>query len=1380
MRDPVILGHLITMVYNSSKNQGDRKNGKQREANLYKEAPVRFFNNVKSNYFIMRNPYNCVRTTVDNFKRNDWPIFQVGMLDVRFNPDCGTRAQYKLNFQGAIVNAVDKMRLQSLTTIMADVKEMIGSLFGALRSMLRVAQRCTFANATALIDWLLDAVLLLADVLTRRKVYGTNIIITLLRVFKLYKDIPMQTQSWSGLVMSLLSFGVPQSIVDIVKRMSLFTNSKVMDDFSLFHQLINACMDTLSSFVDSIGFSDNIIVTQIRAYSRTLLEHHILLAEAKSLHKKLSKDKKLFSELSVRQKIFSLHKKMTDNVVLLDWARTSPSVASEIADIKELNKLALAYENNSRPEPVCMAFEGPPGVFKSTIMSMMIAALNKSVYSHQVKSLMDGKDFYDQYDNQDIMLMDDLGAGGDSQFRFIVNLVSPIKYPLDCASEKLKDTKFFTSEAVLFTTNRFSTIRATTASSGIADLNAVKRRVILIDFSKIQRYPGENWIQGEVTAKEFSLQDQEYVPLFSLNIPAICNVANRERFIGWLCAIYESSVKLKQQYDTRNVLDETTLEAIRESTKAWRLNPQTEAPGAPGNTQHFSLNFLQHGIELCKSIIMERMDYFSNFVPPTRTILDSIWNNVPTISTDTAFWGTIIGMTAGMLAYTTYYAGYTYELDSMVLQKEQELKNMVVTGNTMAETIAKQTFFVEFIDSQGKKEKATGIISGHFIIAPWHAAKECVRITVLSKVADCRLLDNAPVSRVYTSFLSDVVILKMPETLIVPFKSLAKVFDYNCITMRGHTLITPFGCLPVNKHHAGVSIVYLSGMFLELNETNSYPYAFSMAGLCGSLLLDNTSGIIGSHIAGNDEYGRALLWPPNIKDDILQVIQNDKFLLNVDFKDNGKLPSGTQLDADYKQFTPKETKMIPTHLVAMEITEFKEPVDLSKYGPHTVKTIAKKSFEKVKEINDSELDFGLDYLNTLIEPYKKLSEADTVSGFDRVAKINADKSTGIGCEKDRKAYINFKDKKFTPLLQQEIEDLRKNVLEDEYVNLDLWIAKETLKDEIRPSEKEREPRSFRVLRFPINVLCKQYTGEMVNNIINHKFSNGIMIGINPYAEWSTLQTVVSKRSKGIIAADIKKFDGGMLPQVQHGVIKIILDKFRPTPGRENYFEDDKKILQAILHSFVTNPVAVNDDVYLTTHSMPSGCYLTAIMNSMVQKVYTAMWYKHQVPEGTVTSFKQDVYDAVYGDDKLCSIRGKTEILNALTMRDYFQLIGLDLSTADKQIITMPFDKWEEVNFLKRKFQYHPRLKKVMCPLVDSTFHSMLAYADSSKDYAEVMDGKIRSYQHESFLRADHEMNMCKLTILLEDMYDEKYPLLGDEELLYMFEHNEIEYKPYDE
>lgn len=1377
MRDPVILGHLITMVYNSSKNQGDRKNGKQRVASLYKEAPVRFFNNVKTNYFVMRNPYHCVRTTQDNFKSKDWPVLTVGLLYVRFNPDGGTRLQYKTVFQQAVLDTVDKMYVQSLTEMMTEIKEMIGSLFGALRTMLRIAQKCTLSNATALLDWLFDAVLLVSDILTRRKVYGMNIIITLLRVFKLYKDIPLQTQSWSGLIMSLISFGVPQSIVDIVKRMSLFTSAKVMDDFSLFHQLINACMDTLSSFIEQIGFSDNIVVRQVREYSKTLLEHHVLLAESRSLYKRLNKDRKLFAEADVRKKIFSLAEQMQSNVVLLDWARSSPSVMAEMNNIKEIQKLALAYENNSRPEPVCMAFEGPPGVFKSTIMSMMLTALNKSVYSHQVKSLMDGKDFYDQYDNQDIMLMDDLGAGGDSQFRFLVNLISPIKYPLDCASEKLKDTKFFTSEAVLFTTNRFSTIRATTASSGIADLNAVKRRVILIDFSQVRRHPGESWISGTVAAREFSLEDKEYVPLRSLNIPAECNVINKTRFVGWLCAIYEQSVALKKQHDNANVLDEDTVTAIREATRQWKLN--TQAIGDPEDTPHFSFGFLQHGFEVCKSVILERMEYFSSYIPPMRTIFDNFLTSTASISTDAIFWGTIIGLTAGMMAYAVYYTGYTYEIDAMVLQKEQDLKNMVTTGNTMAETIAKQTFFIEFVDGQGKKEKATGTISGHYVLAPWHAAKDSVRISVLSKVADCRLLDNAPVSRVFTSFTSDLVILKIPETLIVPFKSLVKAFSYTCNTMRGHTLVTPFGCLPVNKHSAGTSVVCLSGMFLSLNETNSFPYAFSMAGLCGSLLLDNVHGIIGSHIAGNEDYGRALLWEDNVKDEILSVIRNDKFLLDIEVKDNGKLPSGIQLDADYKQFTPKATKMAPTHLIGMQMPMTKEPVDLIKYGPHTVKDVAKKSYEKVREINDDELNFGLEYLDTLIEPFYKMTEKETVAGFDRVAKINADKSTGIGCEKERSAYIDFNKHQFTPLLQKEITALRTNVLEDEHVNLDLWITKETLKDEIRPLSKEREPRSFRVLRFPINVLCKQYTGGMVNDIINRKFTNGIMIGINPYAEWNDLHNVISKHSHGVIAADIKKFDGGMLPQVQHGVINIILNKFKGKSGENEEHRKEREVLRAILHSFVVNPVAVNDDVYLTTHSMPSGCYLTAIMNSMVQKVYTAMWYKHQVPSGTVTSYKKDIYDAVYGDDKLCSVRAKEEILNALTMRDYFQKIGLDLSTADKKVITQPFDKWDDVNFLKRKFIYHPKLKKIMCPLIDETFHAMLAYADTGKNYDDVIEGKIRSYQHESFLREDHEINMFKLTVMLGS-YGEVYPLLGDEELLHMFVHNEVEYTSYDE
>lgn len=1358
MRDPVILGHLIIMVYNSSTNQGDRKNGNKN---------FLFINNCFSNYFIMANPYRCVRTNKTAFASNEWPVLKCGLLLVKFNPAAGIRSLYRESFIQSVLTHVDKMRVQGLAEIVSDIKELLVSVFGVFRTMVKVVQKCSnMKTATALMDWLLDAILLLSDILTRRKVYGMNIIITLLRVFKLYKDSPLQAQSWQGLLVSLASFGVPVAVIDVVKRMSLLSNTKVLDDFSLFHQLISVCMDTLASFIETLGFAQSPIVKQVKEYGKDLIQHHSLLADIRDLCKMVKKDRRVFSESQFRGKIFSTHEKVSGNTILLDWGKTSPSVANEISTIKELNKLALAYENNSRQEPLCLCFEGPPGTFKSTIMSLLLKALNKSVYSHQVKSLMDGKDFYDQYDNQDIMLMDDLGAGGDSQFRFLVNLVSPIKYPLDCASEKLKDTKFFTSEAILFTTNKFSTIRSTTSGSGIVDLNAVKRRVLLIDFSHIKRKG--DWIEGILKASEFSLEHKEYVPLFSIDIAPECDVSNKVKLLGWLSAIYELSIELKKSHVNNNTASNDLLEEIRKSATEWKS--KTQSAYDPYTGEGIFQSYMQHAYAVCSSFVEERAAYFASYVPPTRTVMSNFVSKCEEVSNDMIIWGSIIGVSSILLSYGLFTYFFSQEQDTMQLQKEQDIRCQVVQGSTMAEAVAKQTFFIEFVKPDGSKERATGTVSGHFILAPWHAAKDCIRLSILSKVADCRLLDNAPCTKVYEAYSNDLVILKIPETLIVPFKSLVKVLDYKCDALRGHTLVTPYGCLPVVKRTAGCSILNIYGKNFQLDDSNSFPYTYSMDGLCGSLLFDNATGVIGAHIAGNEQYGRALKWNAGVFSEVMSLLKGDRFLLDLDFKDNGKLLSGTQLDANFHQSTPKTTKIEPTVFSHM-FPKHKEPVDLSKYGPHTVKDVAKKSFAQVKEISQVELTFGLDYLSTLMEPFSSLSEQDTVKGFDKVAKINMDKSTGIGCDKDRSAYINFERGYYTQLLRKEIKDIENNLLEEEHVNLNLWIAKETLKDEVRSVTKNKEPRSFRVLRFPINVLCKQLTGEMVNNIIANKFSNGIMIGINPYSEWETLYNTVGHKAKGLIAADIKKFDGGMLPQVQHGVVETILSFFQGT-------YKEKELLKGILHNFINNPVAVNDDVYLTTHSMPSGCYLTAIMNSMVQKVYTAMWYKHQVPSATVTQYKSDVYDAVYGDDKLCSVRNKEDILNAITMRDYFQLIGLDLSTADKKEITQPFDSWEDINFLKRKFVFHPVLKRIMCPLIDETFYSMLAWWDTSKDFSDVIDGKLRSFTYESYLREDNDINREKLKNYLDNVAGMTWIMPSNIEMYRQFHKNEVEYTTY--
>lgn len=203
------------------------------------------------------------------------------------------------------------------------------------------------------------------------------------------------------------------------------------------------------------------------------------------------------------------------------------------------------------------------------------------------------------------------------------------------------------------------------------------------------------------------------------------------------------------------------------------------------------------------------------------------------------------------------------------------------------------------------------------------------------------------------------------------------------------------------------------------------------------------------------------------------------------------------------------------------------------------------------------------------------------------------------------------------------------------------------------------------------------------------------------------------------------------------------------------------LIQALAGTLTNSVVIVSKDLYITTHSMPSGSYLTAIVNSIVNKLYTAIWYFRNVPKPTTLGYWTDVSDYVYGDDKLNVVRNHYHSLNAITMEEFFTDAGLGFTDASKQSIQSPFQHINEVSFLKRTFVYHPTLNRIVCPLELRVIQNTLSYYDSTKDHAVVIRDKVSAVQREMFLHPDHKALLADLYFRLQKYRIpwEKIPIL---------------------
>lgn len=80
----------------------------------------------------------------------------------------------------------------------------------------------------------------------------------------------------------------------------------------------------------------------------------------------------------------------------------------------------------------------------------------------------------------------------------------------------------------------------------------------------------------------------------------------------------------------------------------------------------------------------------------------------------------------------------------------------------------------------------------------------------------------------------------------------------------------------------------------------------------------------------------------------------------------------------------------------------------------------------------------------------------------------------------------------------------------------------------------------------------------------------------------------------------------------------------------------------------------------------------------------------------------------YGDDLLCAVR--TEIkpwFNQVTVSAWFQAQGKGMTGADKLPITQEFTRWEDSDFLKRKFRFDEETAHIMAPLALTSIYKAL-------------------------------------------------------------------------
>jgi len=406
----------------------------------------------------------------------------------------------------------------------------------------------------------------------------------------------------------------------------------------------------------------------------------------------------------------------------------------------------------------------------------------------------------------------------------------------------------------------------------------------------------------------------------------------------------------------------------------------------------------------------------------------------------------------------------------------------------------------------------------------------------------------------------------------------------------------------------------------------------------------------------------------------------------------------------------------------------------------TLKHLSKKTFVSQGRVTEKELLFVEEYLETLMTRFTDLTDHETAFGGEYVPALNKDSSNGYDCMVGKDKYFDFESKQIKDSMKVLASEIDKAARTGKY-DYNQFICRETFKDELRDMKKVDNPRTFRVMPLGHIWWTKKIFGQLLKHFKDTRRRTGIAVGYNPYLDADSLaKQLLDCDATG--DGDFKEWDGKTLAALIRLIMKVL---------RKYYDGDYVHIIEWLTNTIANSFVLVNDELWATTHGLPSGTWLTLLLNCLINKALTALVIYRSKKDAHVSDV-WSVVDHVMGDDKIMGThKSMTPYFNLLTLKSVSEDLGMKCTNGDKSDIDGPSHPFEKLTFVKRHFRKHPVLQRyVGCLSLDTIFNT-LQWVDSTKDTHQAMLGKMRAMQVESYL---HSPNLYRE---FTKIFEKKYP-----------------------
>jgi len=214
-------------------------------------------------------------------------------------------------------------------------------------------------------------------------------------------------------------------------------------------------------------------------------------------------------------------------------------------------------------------------------------------------------------------------------------------------------------------------------------------------------------------------------------------------------------------------------------------------------------------------------------------------------------------------------------------------------------------------------------------------------------------------------------------------------------------------------------------------------------------------------------------------------------------------------------------------------------------------------------------------------------------------------------------------------------------------------------------------------------------------------------------------------SSNIMEGDYGGYDTSMpigIGVMANSIVYNILKKL-------GYNTHSLQIVRGILTDNLFPTVVLNGTVFTPPGFQPSGKYATAEDNSLRGVILlryafaimcTPLGYNNALNLTThfsIHDFKKLLLPITYGDDMLCGVKDElAPFFNNITYEKFVrEMYYMTFTTSDKKEQTQKFIKLRDISFLKRSFEMHSHLKRMVAPLDKDSIMKSLCYYLPSKE-----------------------------------------------------------------